>query len=446
VLRRISLVALLALLALASPARADVFDDNPAAATVGGTVYVFARAADNRIIERHAANGTWSQWVPVGGLEAGSGPAALAFGSSLLLFARGQDGAVWWNQLTGGSWFGWRSLGGQVTSAPSAGLRYGTFTIDLAARGVNNGLYHAVQISGQAWSGWEQLADNIASAPTVIGYYNTGTIDIFFRGSGGNLIQHYFDGSWHGPFDAGGSIVGAPGSASARLNRLDLYARGVDNGLYYHEHPSGPAKAWTLVDATALQSSPAATSDRAGHELIFARIGDELRVREASIPQPGQGIPSFGPWVSLGPIALPADPQPQPVPAPAPAPAPATTPPPAATLVTLAPTISYQFSSGRRTTRLTALNVTAVPAGATVKATCPKGCSAKTYTVTKKKAGTVSLKAFVKRPLKVGTKITVVTTKPGTIGSHKVLTIRARKRPSVTARCLPPGATRPQAC
>jgi hypothetical protein len=443
VVRRICLVTLLALAVLGAPARADVFDDNPAAATVDGTVYVFARAADNRILERHATNGTWSQWSPVSGLEAGSGPAALAFGSSLLLFARGQDGAVWWNQLTGGSWFGWRSLGGQVTSAPSAGFRYGTFTIDLAARGVNNGLYHAVQISGQAWSGWEQLADNIASAPTVIGYYNTGTIDIFFRGSAGNLIQHYFDGAWHGPFDSGGQVVGAPGSASARLNRLDLYVRGVDNGLYYHEHPSGAAKSWTLVDATPLQSSPAATSDRPGHELIFARIGDELRVRDADIPPPGQGNPTFGPWASMGPIALP---EPQQQPQPVPTPTPVTTQPTAAPLVTLAPTISYQFSSGRRTTRLTALNVTAVPAGATVKATCPKGCSATSYTVTKRKAGTVSLKAFIERPLKVGTKITVVTTKPGTIGSHKVLTIRARKRPSVTARCLPPGVTRPQAC
>jgi hypothetical protein len=153
-------------------------------------------------------------------------------------------------------------------------------------------------------------------------------------------------------------------------------------------------------------------------------------------------------WVSLGPVTLPADPPPPdpvvtPTPLPAPLPAPA---PPAAPLITLAPTISYQFSAAKRTTRLSALNVTAVPAGATVKATCPKGCSAKSYTVTKKKAGTVSLKAFIKRPLKVGTKITVVTTKPGTIGSHKVLTIRARKRPSVTARCLPPGVTKPQAC
>ena len=164
--------------------------------------------------------------------------------------------------------------------------------------------------------------------------------------------------------------------------------RGTTNALYYHEHPNGPLKQWTLVDATSLASSPAATSDAAGHELIFARIGTTLQIKAATVP--ASGLPTFGAWASLGPIALPADPPPDPVetptplPAPAPAPAPA---PPAAPLITLAPTLSYQFSAAKKTTRLSALNVTAVPAGATVKATCPKGCSAKSYTVTKKKAG-----------------------------------------------------------
>jgi hypothetical protein len=451
VVHRIFLAVLAAFAVLAGQASADVFDDNPTAATVNGTVYVFARNADGRIIERHAANGTWSAWAPIDGLEAGSGPAAVAFGSSLLLFARGQDGALWWNQLANGIWFGWRSLEGQLTSAPSAGVRVGTVTVDVAARGLDNGLYHRMMVAGQGWQPWERLADNIASAPTVVGFYSTGSIDIFYRGSAGNLIQFYFDsGKWNGPFDSGGVSIGAPASASASVNRLDLYVRGSDNALYYHEHPDGPAKGWTRVDPTTLQSSPAATSDRPGHELVFARIGDQLQMRQVSVPAAGKGNPSFGPWIGLGAIGLPSDPpppQPTPQPAPpAPQPQPPQAQPPAATLVTLAPTVSYFGRYARRTARLTTLNVTGVPAGATVKVTCRKGCSAKTYTVTKKKAGTVSLKRFIKRPIKVGTKITVVTTKPGTIGSHKVLTIRARRRPSVTVRCLPPGATRPQDC
>ncbi len=39
---------------LTASASADVFDDNPSAATLDGTVYVFARDADNRILERQS--------------------------------------------------------------------------------------------------------------------------------------------------------------------------------------------------------------------------------------------------------------------------------------------------------------------------------------------------------------------------------------------------------
>ena len=55
-------------------------------------------------------------------------------------------------------------------------------------------------------------------------------------------------------------------------------------------------------------------------------------------------------------------------------------------------TLSYDYSVKGRYTRLTRLQVKGVPAGATVKVTCKKGCSRKSYTVTKKKRGTVSLK------------------------------------------------------
>ena len=430
---------------LTAPARADVFDDNPGVASLNGAVHVFARDAANHILERQLDNGVWSEWSAVpGNLDAGSGPSALTFGSSLMLFVRGQDGAVWWNTFSNNTWFGWDSLGGGVTSAPSAGLRYGTRTVDLAARGTNNQLYHRSLVDGQSWSAWESLGGNIGSAPAVVGFSTLGSIDIFVRDSAGNVVQRYWlSGSWSDFLNAGGTSIGAPAATFAYPNRLDIYTRGTDNGLYYHEHRTS-GTVWSLVDSTALSSAPAATSAAPGRELVFARIGDALAMKPVDVP--ANGLPTFGSWTSLGPIALPSAPPvvtPAPLPAPAPAPAPA---PPAAPLITLAPTISYQFSAAKKTTRLSALNVTAVPAGATVKATCPKGCSAKSYTVTKKKAGTVSLKAFIKRPLKVGTKITVVTTKPGTIGSHKVLTIRARKRPSVTARCLPPGVTRPQAC
>ena len=56
------------------------------------------------------------------------------------------------------------------------------------------------------------------------------------------------------------------------------------------------------------------------------------------------------------------------------------------------------------------------------------------------------LRGFEGKRLPVGAKLTVQVTKYGTIGAVKTLTIRRRKAPSVTTRCLPPGATAPSAC
>ena len=48
--------------------------------------------------------------------------------------------------------------------------------------------------------------------------------------------------------------------------------------------------------------------------------------------------------------------------------------------------------------------------------------------------------------LQVGTTLTVIVSKPGTIASVKTLKIRSRKAPLLTSRCLPPGATKTVAC
>ena len=105
------------------------------------------------------------------------------------------------------------------------------------------------------------------------------------------------------------------------------------------------------------------------------------------------------------------------------------------TPVRLSPTLSYGFSRlGRTSSRFTTLSVKGVPKGATVRVTCSKGCARKAMTSTR--SGTVSLKAFVRRSLRVKTKISVRVTKPGTLGVIKTFTVRARKRPSITTTCL----------
>ena len=75
--------------------------------------------------------------------------------------------------------------------------------------------------------------------------------------------------------------------------------------------------------------------------------------------------------------------------------------------------------------------VKGVPAGATVKVTCKKGCSRKSYKVKKKKRGTVSLKTVVRKRLRAGTTIRVVVSRPGNLAAIKTLRIRASNPPQV---------------
>jgi hypothetical protein len=113
-------------------------------------------------------------------------------------------------------------------------------------------------------------------------------------------------------------------------------------------------------------------------------------------------------------------------------------------------TLSFFAKAGAKSTRLTTLKVRNVPLGATVHVTCkgkgcPKGLRGKGFT--KKNAfGSVDLRKFIAKPLKVGVTITVVVSKPNAINAVKILKIRKAKSPLITTRCLPPGAKKAVAC
>ena len=113
-------MALVMFAALGGTASADVFDDNPAAVSLGpGNVQLFARGPDGRILHRTLNAGTWSNWAPVDGLDAGSGPAAVVFGNSVTCSRAARRTARSTRTCCRtGAWSGWVSLGGVATSAP----------------------------------------------------------------------------------------------------------------------------------------------------------------------------------------------------------------------------------------------------------------------------------------------------------------------------------------
>lgn len=122
-----------------------------------------------------------------------------------------------------------------------------------------------------------------------------------------------------------------------------------------------------------------------------------------------------------------------------------TTSPPKRILITQA----FRVSAGRRFTTLRTFVVKGIPAGSRLIVNCRKRgkrCP-RTKDFSKRNAGgNARMRGFEKRPLPVGAKLEIRVTKPGMIGAVKILTIRSGKKPSVTTRCLPPGASRPAQC
>jgi hypothetical protein len=280
VLRRTAtwLLATALLAVVVPPARADVYDDNPAAASRGeGDLWVFARrTSDGAILESHFTGAGWTPFSSLGGTFT-SGPAATGYGPYIEVFARGTDGAIWQNQLDNGAWSGWSSLGGYLTSAPSAIARRGTNVLDVAARGGDNAIYLRTYVPGTGWYPWGGLGGNLTSAP-ALDSHSDGILDVFARGIDGTMQQQAWNGSqWLGWSSLGGGIFGAPAAVNSQVHSLDIYVRGGGDVLYQRHWDS--VNSWgnyTAIDSTPLGSSVAAVSDRPGRDLLFMRRGDLL--------------------------------------------------------------------------------------------------------------------------------------------------------------------------
>ena len=132
-----------------------------------------------------------------------------------------------------------------------------------------------------------------------------------------------------------------------------------------HTIVSGPPTSATTPAARG------STTTRTARSTTAAVVGGGAGGRSASRARPRSGRPSGRcPPGAARPAARSC---------PAPAPAPKKT--------RLVVTLSYDYSVKGRWTRITRLAVKGVAAGATVKATCKKGCSRKSYSLMRRRAG-----------------------------------------------------------
>jgi hypothetical protein len=197
--------------------------------------------------------------------------------------------------------------------------------------------------------------------------------------------------------------------------------------------PNGGWSSWSSLGGQ-FSASPVVVKDRLdphdGALHVFAQG------RDGTFYESYENGPSLSDWTPFASLGRPQAGSPPPL---------AGGPPPGP-LRRLVITVGFTYKAGRRTTRLKSLTVKDMPRGGTVRATCPHGCSRKSLVKSGVKSSKVSLSALVRKPLRVGTRITITATAEGTIGAVKTLTIRSRHAPAVKTRCLQPGAAKPSSC
>jgi hypothetical protein len=295
---------------IAPPARADVYDDNPAAASRGtNDLWVFARrTSDGSILESHYTGSGWTPFTSLGG-NTTSGPAAAAYGPNIFVFVRGADGALYQNALVNGAWTGWSSLGGYITSAPAAIARRGTNLLDVTARGGDNAIWLRTYVPGTGWSAWGSVGGNVTSGP-ALDSHSDGILDIFARGVDGSVMQQSWNGSqWLGWGTDGGGIYGAPAAVNPQVHSLDVYVRGAGDVLYQRHWDSvGGWGAYTAIDSAPLGSAVAAVADRAGREVLFMRRGDILYQKTWDVTTGWSGWDVFASIDVPAPVPVPAAP------------------------------------------------------------------------------------------------------------------------------------------
>ncbi|MBI3866998.1 MAG: hypothetical protein HY299_00570 [Verrucomicrobia bacterium] len=128
---------------------------------------------------------------------------------------------------------------------------------------------------------WEGLGGQTADAPTSV-TWGPNRLDIFVRGSNGGVYHKYWNGNQWGPTPAdwgnlSGDVTGSPTAVSWGPDRIDLFARGTDGGVfhkYWNGNQWGPSPTDWAGLGGRITDSPAAVSWGSNRIDLFARGTD----------------------------------------------------------------------------------------------------------------------------------------------------------------------------
>jgi hypothetical protein len=269
-------------IALTGTARAEVLDDNPAAASrAPGQVTVFARGSDGSMQVSDLTPSGFTPWKSLGGyLDSGPGAAGRTV-ENTDSFARGGDGALYQiSQLPDGSWSPWIRHGEPMLSAPTVSVRKGSGILDLFWRGADNGIEAKSWVPGSGWTGVNntQLDPGATlSAPAAISR-NAGQVDVIVRGTNDHVFLNAYNGSaWSGWAEIPGGMTTqhAPAAVVRALNTIDVLVRSDNGEIRWITWDGAAWSSWKTIPG-AVDSGPAVVTDNGSRMWLFARQGGQV--------------------------------------------------------------------------------------------------------------------------------------------------------------------------
>eukprot|EP00163_Fabomonas_tropica_P023257 TRINITY_DN4054_c1_g1_i2.p1 TRINITY_DN4054_c1_g1~~TRINITY_DN4054_c1_g1_i2.p1 ORF type:complete len:720 (-),score=209.36 TRINITY_DN4054_c1_g1_i2:229-2388(-) len=215
----------------------------PAVATnKDGTLVVFTRSQDGHLfhIRQKIANGkAWHYWRKQGGQLLGDPQVATNMDGSLSVFVRAVNNAVYYTtqrEVDGYIWEKWVNLGGSLSDDPSV-LVKSDGSLEVFARWTDNTAYHRWQVGGskKGWSEWKTLGGSLTSNPTVI--VRKGMSELYAIGNDNAVVFKsqtiHIEWKWSPWADLQGRLMGKPVTILNSHGRIEAFARGPGNALYY---------------------------------------------------------------------------------------------------------------------------------------------------------------------------------------------------------------------
>ena len=250
------------------------------ASWASGRLDVFVRGMDDALWHKAWDGTAWSGWEYLGGVITSS-PAAVSWGPNRIdIFALGQDRQVW-QFVWDGAWYGWYpqegggvDFGDPLQDAPAVSSGSSN-QLDLFVRREDHNIRYKYW-NGSSWSLWDNLPGPIYSSPSAVSRNAAETSDLVARGESGQVLWSHNFAPW---VSLGQNIQDAPAIASWGNNRLDVFARGLDDSLLHIYWDGFTWSNWENLGGQ-IYSSPAAVSWGPGRIDVFARgkIGNLIHI------------------------------------------------------------------------------------------------------------------------------------------------------------------------